>query len=655
MSDTRSFDTMPNEIQTPPRKIRVLFLEDHPPDTELVLRELRRAEFEPEWQRVETEPGFLAALDPALDVILADYSLPQFDGLGALARLRERGLDIPFILISGTVGEEIAVNALRQGADDYLLKDRLARLGSAVAQAIKNKGLRDERRRAEAALRENEERFRQLAENIREVFWITDVAKGQMIYISPAYEAIWGRTCQSLYQSPIDWLEAIHPEDRERVLRVAATNQVVVGYDEEYRILRPDGNVRWIHDKAFPVKNAQGDVYRVVGVAEDITDRQKNERLAHRSQRLEAIGTLAGGVAHDLNNALAPIMMGVELLRMRYPAESQILNMFQTSAKRGADMVRQLLTFAKGAEGERVSLNPKHLVKEMENMIKGSFPKNIQLVVKCDPKLPTVRGEATQLHQVLLNLCVNARDAMPHGGTITLEAQCLEVDAIFDSSLPDVKPGQYVSLQVRDTGFGILPEILDRIFDPFFTTKGPDKGTGLGLSTVMGIVKGHGGFLQVHTQPGAGSTFIVYLPADGPKSDTELLAKAETEFHGCGETILFVDDETTVRDVARAVMRRLNFKPLTATDGTDGLIQASEHRTDLRAIITDLQMPHMDGLAFVRALRRMLPDIPVMVSSGRLEEHEREQFKTLGVIALLDKPFTEVQLAEALKNLLSPK
>ncbi len=439
------------------------------------------------------------------------------------------------------------------------------------------------------------------------------------------------------------------------MLRAAKTKQIIGRYDEEYRILRPDGSVRWIHDKAFPVKNARGEVYRVVGVAEDITERQKNERLALRSQRLEAIGTLAGGVAHDLNNALAPIMMGVELLRMQYPAASQTLDMFQTSAKRGADMVRQLLTFAKGAEGERVSLNPKHLVKEMENMIKGSFPKNIQLVIKCDPKLPTVLGDATQLDQVLLNLCVNARDAMPHGGTITLEAQRLEVDAIFASSLPDARPGQYVTLQVRDTGIGISPEILDRIFDPFFTTKGPDKGTGLGLSTVMGIVKGHGGFLQVYSQPGAGSTFTVYLPADRPRSDTELVAKAEVEFHGRGETILFVDDETTVRDVARAVLRRLSFKPLTAIDGADGLIQAAEHRADLCAIITDLQMPHMDGLAFVRALRRMLPDIPVMISSGRLEEIEREQFKTLGVIAHLDKPFTELQLAEALKNLLSPK
>jgi len=330
-----------------------------------------------------------------------------------------------------------------------------------------------------------------------------------------------------------------------------------------------------------------------------------------------------------------------------------MLDTIQACAKRGADMVRQLLTFAKGAEGERVPLHADRLVRELEKLMKGSFPKNLQLVVKCDPKLPMVRGDATQLHQVLLNLCVNARDAMPHGGTLTLEAERREVDAAYASSVPDAKPGDYVVLRVRDTGTGIPPEILDRIFDPFFSTKGPDKGTGLGLSTVLGIVKGHGGFLEVHSQPGKGSTFTVYLPVERAGSDTEQVTKAAVEFHGQGETILFVDDEAAVREMARAVLRRLNFTPLTATDGADGVIQAAQHRTEIRAIIVDLHMPHMDGLAFVRAVRRMMPDIPVVVASGRMDDAVAEEFKTLGVTRRLDKPFTEAQLAETLKNLLA--
>lgn len=373
-----------------------------------------------------------------------------------------------------------------------------------------------------------------------------------------------------------------------------------------------------------------------------------------RTQRLESIGTLAAGVAHDLNNAIAPIMMGIELLKQQYPDEPQIVDMFESSAKHAADMVRQLMTFAKGAEGERVALPPGRLVQELERLIHGSFPKNIQLMVKCDPKLPKVLGDATQLHQVLLNLCVNARDAMPHGGTLTLEAHRKEIDAFYARSVSGAKPGSYVTLQVHDTGTGIPPEIIDRIFDPFFTTKVPDKGTGLGLSTVMGIVKGHKGFLHVYSQPGQGSTFTVYLPAAQTGDDTEHLSKTTTEFRGNGETILFVDDEPSVRETARAVLLRLNFRPLTATDGMDALIQSAQHRSELNAIITDLHMPHMDGLQFVRMIRRMLPELPIGVATGRMEDELATQFKSLGVLERLDKPFTEGQLANALKKLLTP-
>jgi PAS domain S-box-containing protein len=885
--------------------IRILHLEDSPRDAEITQDRLEAGGLVCDTLCVDNQEQFESALAAgSFDVILCDYNLPDYDGLSALRLVRERYPETPVILISGSLGEDEAVKCLQYGATDYLLKQRIGRLPAAVKRALEQAGEYRKRRQAEARLRESEERFRQLAEHINEVFWMTNLEKNQMIYISPAYEAIWGRTCAALYASPGVWLDDIHPADRERILHSAFNNQSTSAYDEEYRIVRPDGTIRWIHDRAFPVRNQAGEIYRIAGVATDITERKRAQtalltsesrlaeaqRIAHlgsweweaatdvviwskelcallevdpakpapsvaeqhklytpesmqrmhaaieqamrtgtpyeielervradgtskwllargeplfneqrqitglrgtalditkrkqgedqlrlfrtllnqstdaiivadpatarildvndsacvnlgytreellalrvmdieanfsdfaaferstqqlkkagafhfegeqrrkdgstfpvevsvryvsrpegdyslaiardvterkhierqlqRTQRLESIGTLAAGVAHDLNNALAPIMLGVQLIKQKYPQESQIVDMFDTSAQRGADMVRQLLTFAKGAEGERILIQPGRLVKELEKLMKGSFSKNIQLVVKCDPKLPAVQGDATQLHQVLLNLCVNARDAMPNGGTLTLEAQPVEVDAAYASSIPNAKPGKYVVLRVRDTGTGIPPEILDRIFEPFFTTKDQDKGTGLGLSMVMGIVRGHGGFLHVYSQPGQGSTFAAYLPADRAGSDTEHLTKVAEVFHGQGETILFVDDERALREVTSAVLRRLNFKPLTAMDGADGLIQAAQHRTELRAIITDLSMPHMDGLAFVRAVRRMLPDIPIMVVSGRMEDAVAGEFKTLGVKNRLDKPFTEAQLAEALKNLLTPK
>jgi signal transduction histidine kinase/ActR/RegA family two-component response regulator len=422
-------------------------------------------------------------------------------------------------------------------------------------------------------------------------------------------------------------------------------------FEREFRVVHPDGKIRWIHSRGAAVRNESGVIYRLAGIAEDVTQRMNHERLALRSQRLEAIGTLASGVAHDLNNALAPIMMGVELLQMQYPQQSDILEMFRNSAKRATDMVKQLLSFAKGAEGDRVLVQPGRLVREMESMMKGSFPKNIQLAVKCDPKLPAILGDPTQLHQVLLNLCVNARDAMLSGGTLTLEALCVEVDAMYASSLHDAKPGSYMALRVRDTGTGIPSEIIDRIFDPFFSTKGPDQGTGLGLSTVAGIIKGHGGFMQVYSQPKEGSTFTAYLPVDRADSETEHIIKAEIPFRGLGETILLVDDEASIREMGRAVLQRLNFKSLTAIDGADALIQAAQHRHELWAIITDLHMPNMDGLTFVRMIRRMLPDIPILMTSGRLEDSEAKELKLLGVTRQLDKPFTESQLAGMLRTI----
>ena len=405
---------------------------------------------------------------------------------------------------------------------------------------------------------------------------------------------------------------------------------------------------RWFHCR---VTRFPGDGPVCVVVAhEDVTQMKLLEHQQIRSNRMESLGTLAGGVAHDLNNALAPILMGVELLRERYPAETDIVNMFQASALRGAGMVRQLLTFAKGADGARVAIQLTRLIEEMRGIIHNTFPKNIHVEVRGDKKLPPILGDVTQLHQVLLNLCVNARDAMPHGGLLSLVAESAEIDSVYASSVPDAKPGNYVVLRVHDTGTGISPDHLERIFDPFFTTKDPDKGTGLGLSNVMGIVKGHGGFVQVYSQLGHGSTFAIYLPANAATGDTELLSRAGEIFHGKGQTILLVEDEPAVREIGCTVLTRLNFNPLSATDGADGLMKAVEHRLTLAAVITDVHMPHMDGLAFVHALRRILPDIPVVVTSGRLEEATKEEFKALGVTLQLDKPFTEVQLANLLKT-----
>ncbi len=507
-------------------------------------------------------------------------------------------------------------------------------------------------KQAATALAESEERFRQLAEQSSEGFWFVGLNPERVLYVSPAVEKIWGQPAGRFYQDARNWTTSIHPEDQARVQH--AYEAVISGrtprFETEYRVIRPDGSMRWVLASGSPIRDANGKIIRIGGIVKDITERKQIEGQRLRTQRLESIGTLAGGIAHDLNNALAPILMVTGLLRMQYPDATEMIDTVESSATRGANMVRQLLTFAKGVEGERLLVNPQHLLKEMAKIIEGTFPKNIQLRTKYAKKLHPILGDATQLHQVLLNLCVNARDAMPNGGTLTLEAENTKIDATYASAVPDAKPGHYVAWRVTDTGTGIPPEILERIFEPFFSTKGPDKGTGLGLSTVIGIVKSHGGFVQIDSVPGQGSTFSIYLPADVSSAvDTAVLPKVETTFCGHGETILVVDDEANVRQATRAVLTSLNFKVVTADNGVEALVQVAEKRTELRAVITDLHMPNMDGLTFVRVLKSMLPEAGIIVASGRMEEREANEFKALGVVALLDKPFTQVKLEEALK------
>lgn len=397
-----------------------------------------------------------------------------------------------------------------------------------------------------------------------------------------------------------------------------------------------------------------GERPRFIAIARDITERLKRDRIIMRTQRLESIGTLAAGVAHDLNNTLSPIMMGVQLLRTKYPDASQIVNMFDISARKGADLVRQLLTFAKGAEGERVSIPARRLIKDMETLITTTFPKNIRLEVELEQELPPVLGDATQLHQVLLNLCVNARDAMPNGGTLRLEVKRAVVDAAYAASVPGAKPGEYIVLRVSDTGTGMTQEVQDRIFEPFFTTKGPDKGTGIGLATVLGIVKGHGGFIQVYSKPGNGATFSVYLPVDKSETTAQTTAQAPAaEFSGKGETVMFVDDELAVRTIALIILQQANINPLMGADGTDGIMLAAQHAHELRGVITDLHMPNLDGIGCIRAIRRMLPNIPIVATSGNLLDAEIEELKSLGVTKILKKPFTSNQLLEIVRYLLA--
>ena len=386
----------------------------------------------------------------------------------------------------------------------------------------------------------------------------------------------------------------------------------------------------------------------------DITETKKLEAQFLRAQRLESIGTLASGIAHDLNNILSPIMMAVGILRQTVKdSDQKMLGIIEASAERGAGIVKQVLTFARGVEGERILLQPKHVASEMTKVMQQTFPKNIDIQTHFPGDLWMVTGDSTQIHQILLNLCVNARDAMGEaGGTLRISLENVDVDEYLVRTNPGATAGPHVCFSVTDTGSGMTPEVMEKIFNPFFTTKAQGKGTGLGLATVIGIIKGHKGFLTIQSQIGVGTTFKVFIPADR-EAKTEATKGVDLEaLRGNGELVLVVDDEAPIREAIVRTLEAHNYRCYTAEDGTDALALYFERR-EINIVVTDLHMGMMDGITLVRSLRKLNPAIKVIVSSGHVQNDSLATLETLGVKTILEKPYTADKLLKSLKNLIT--
>ena len=534
----------------------------------------------------------------------------------------------------------------------------LAELANDLAYGVGALRHRTERKRAEEALRTSQERLREIFEaspNVTSVFRMEDQDL-RRTWVSPNLERLFGYTVEEALQ-PHWWSAHVHPEDVARVItdsgRILAHEHIV----HEYRFLRRDGSVVWIHDEMHLLRDATGQPHEVVGAWTDITERKELETHLLRTQRLESVGRLASGIAHDLNNILAPMLMAPPLLReaIKDPELRNMLDLVETNAQRGSNIIKQLLTFGRGLEGERVPVQLRALVNDMSGIIRETFHKNIITRRETPRDTWLVSGDATQLHQVLMNLCVNARDAMPEGGTLTLKLENQEFDESFARMTPGARPGRYVCLSVTDTGEGIAPEHLDKIFDPFFTTKELGKGTGLGLSTVLGIVQSHDGFIQVHSQPGRGTQFKVYLPAS---ETAEALPASEANQllpQGGGELVLVVDDEKSVRQVTRHLLERNGYRVIEAAEGADGITQYVAHQQEVQVVVTDLAMPVMDGPAFIRVLRRLNPQVRVIAVSGYQSKSSLPADLGVPGEAHLSKPFSGAMLLQTLQRVLHPE
>jgi two-component system cell cycle sensor histidine kinase/response regulator CckA len=523
----------------------------------------------------------------------------------------------------------------------------LAAIADSLALGIQGKW-------AEAILRESEERFRQLAENISEVFWMTDPAKREMLYVSPAYETIWGRTCKSLMERPHSFFDAIHPDDRPRVLASIQANSDTP-YELEYRIARPDRSVRWIRDRAFPVRDAAGLVIRTAGVAEDVTEKRQLETQLRQSQKMQAIGQLAGGVAHDFNNLLSVIFGHGALLAAAMPLHERLRDSvveINLAAERAAALTRQLLTFSRRQVFEPRVLDLEGVVEESRSLLRRLIGEDVGLAVILSHGLSRVSVDPGQINQVLMNLALNARDAMPQGGELTIATRDVDFAAATQTVQPEMRPGRYVLLAVTDTGCGMAPEVQARIFEPFFSTK--SDNTGLGLSVVDGIVKQNGGYLAVTSRPGLGTTFSIYLPAVEGTSEGLPPKPLSGPLTG-DETILLVEDEDPVREVTALLLESLGYEVLQVSNAKDALNLVENTRAKIDLLFTDVIMPGMSGRELVEALRLRDPGLKVLFQSGYTDDMVIRHGILRAEVAFLQKPFTVDALAKKIREGLDQK
>ncbi len=585
-----------------------LHLEDNPSDAELVRALILR-----EWPGckitcVSERGAFREALaEERHDLILSDFALRTFNGLEALQIAREVRPDTPFIFVSGNMGEDRAVEALRSGAQDYVLKDRMKRLPNAIARILREAEDRVKRREAELHSRE----LTELLNQAREAIFITDL-DDRMIYWNAGAERVFGwRRDEVLHHRPAEIFGGDAPVLREETL----TRGEWAG---EIRLANRLRQPLVIESRQSLIRDEAGRPKARLSINTDITEHKRLEEQLLRAQRLENIGMLAAGIAHDLNNMLAPILLAAPMLRDHVNDSSalSLLSALEQSAERGANLVRHILSFAQGATGERRLMQVRHVIRDIAFVINGTFPKSIRLEEAVPADLWPIQANPTQVHQVLLNLCVNARDAMPSGGQLRLRAENRMLDLAGAAEIEGARPGAFVVVEVEDSGSGIAPDVLDRIWEPFFTTKEAGKGTGLGLSTVRGIIESHAGFVTLRTAVGQGSCFRVYLPAvEGPETDAAAHA-ARPLPPGKGELILIVDDEVNVREITQTILGRSGYRTLVAADGAEAAIIFARRAAEIRLVITDIEMPNLDGQALCRALRRHTPGVRLLAFSG---------------------------------------
>jgi PAS domain S-box-containing protein len=637
------------------KPLSLLIVEDREPDAALLVRELRRGGYDLTYQRVDTQAAMVAAVNgKPWDIVLADYSLPKFDVHSALAALAELNLDIPLIVVTGSVGEEGAAEVMRAGAQDLVLKDNLKRLPAVVSRELEAAKTRRERRAADAKLDCERQLLNQLMRGIPDAICFKDLERryirlndAERANLSTAREEdIIGRTSDMFVPADISQKRRAEEE------RVLATGETLVDCVE--KIVGASGSARWLSATKAPIRGPDGAIVGIVEITRDVTEKRELERRLIQSQKMESVGQLTGGIAHDFNNILTVITGTIDILREGVadrPDLAEVAKLIDEAATRGADLTRQLLAFARKQPLQPQEIDINALVVESTNLLRPTLGEQVLIESRVEEGAWWALVDRSQLVTAILNLAINARDAMPGGGKLAIETGNVVLDEASAGGNADLRPGPYVMIAVSDTGTGIPAALRDKVFEPFFTTKDVGKGTGLGLSMVYGFIKQSGGHIKIDSEEGHGTTIRLYLPRAAGKAAPIVEAAAPAQQTG-HERILVVEDDRLVRDHVLAQLQSLGYAVVPAANAAEALaILDRGLAPDL--LFTDVVMPGgMNGRNLADQAKRRWPDLRVLFTSGYIETAIMDGGRLDPGVLLLAKPYRKGDLARMVRKAL---
>jgi len=646
------------------RKLRILNLEDSANDSELAHDALEQDGVPCDFIRVETRAEFIQALEEGgYDLIISDYALPSFDGIAALCLARAKCPEIPFLFLTGALGEEKAIEILKCGAVDYVLKDRLGKLAHSVKLALEAALDHAEREKAEKALAENEKRFRRLVESVTDYIYTVQVESGRPVATThgPGCIAVTGYRPDEYDADPGLWYRMINEDDRRAVTEQTASILSGRGAPAlEHRICRKDGAIRWIRNTPVPRYDEQGRLLSYDGLISDITDRKRIEEQLRHAQKMEAVGQLAGGVAHDFNNILSAILGYAHILHMKMKDDDPLrLNVehLLESVDRAAHVTHSLLAFSRKQIFHLVEVDLNESIRKIQKFLRRIISENIELRTAFKQETLPVSADSSQIEQVLMNLATNARDAMPQGGSLTIETDVFELGEAYIRSHGYGQAGTYAAIRVTDSGTGMDEATQKRVFEPFFTTKETGRGTGLGLSIVYGIVKQHHGYINVYSEPGMGTTFTIYIPllkpGAGPREKDQ--AAPEQELPGGTETILLAEDDDAVRKLTRDLLEEFGYKVVEAANGEDATKAFFEHQEEIRLLCLDVIMPKKSGREVYDEIRARRPGVKALFVSGYTADKIFGDGLVPGESELLLKPLSPRDLLVKVRQMLDKK